>query len=221
MGRSVSGGPSTYTRAAASPTINTSLAAPLPPQLGRSNSSSSQSSFSERERGISPFPRYADTPTSAAFPRAHLAVVPATTFISQPPPPTDGAFANVSAIRRPFYLMRQILASMDGGAYVTPRLYIPKTVWTQSGVKLVAVETKVRMLDLLLTGIEGVERAGNGLLDWRGGDVAREVKGLLGELEGFEGLLEGIQSTLGKKLGYATSGKKVNAVSLPICISVI
>ena len=121
--------------------------------------------------------------------------------------------------------MRQIAASIETGGYITPRLYIPKSLWSQSGVKLVAIETKVRTLDILLTGMEGLEKYDDFLLSPQspldasaGKDFAsRFVK----ELDAFEGFMDGIQSTLSKKLGYSPSAlgnKKVNAVrprSLP------
>lgn len=114
--------------------------------------------------------------------------------------------------------MRQVLQSIEQGAYVTPRLYVPKQMWAQTGVKLVAVETKVRMLDLLLTGLEGVEKAGDGLIrrqdPWHGSLAKSGAANFAKELEDLEGLMGGIQSTLAKKLGYGTSGKKTGGVRL-------
>ncbi|KAK4046522.1 hypothetical protein OIO90_006534 [Microbotryomycetes sp. JL221] len=110
----------------------------------------------------------------------------------------------VSSIRRPFHLLRQILETLEGdGAYVTPRLYVPRRIWSQTGVKLTAIETKVRMLDLLATGLESVRDAAVRWQQGRG-DAATFSK----ELESFDGLMDGIQSTVSKKLGLSSSNKK-------------
>ncbi|SCZ92375.1 BZ3500_MvSof-1268-A1-R1_Chr5-2g07816 [Microbotryum saponariae] len=213
-----------------------------PPSLVRTNSVSSQGSYSERDashRGApSPFWNYLDTFASsrevlngASTGRRSIAAVgeyvpsPANASSLEPSSPTvplaaGGSSSEVGApgttpVRRPFYLMRQILQTIEtDGAYITPTLYIPHQVWSQAGVKLVAVETKVRMLDLLLTGLEAVDKLGKACWRSEGGRSTREAAArLTKELESFEGLTEGIQSTLSKKLGYASTGKKVGTNS--------
>lgn len=72
-------------------------------------------------------------------------------------------------------------------------------MWSQPGVKLVAVETKVRMMDVLGTAVEGIE----------GGEWGRFERGL----EGVEGVLGEVRGTLERKLGYGLGGKKMGAVS--------
>lgn len=117
--------------------------------------------------------------------------------------------------RRPFHLMRLVLATMpssssssSNGGYISEKLFVPAQVWTtQGGMKLVALETKVRMLDLLSTGLDALDRAGRGLLlvptaSASARAVVRQEAERFGrELDSFEGLAEGIQSTLAKKLG--------------------
>lgn len=121
----------------------------------------------------------------------------------------------MSTVRRPFHLLRQIQETLEGeGAYLTPRLYLPRQVWSQAGVKLVAIETKVRMLDLLRGGLEVVNRSGEAWV--RGHSTASTYAR---ELESLDGLMEGIQSTLSKKLGYGPTGKKTGAVSQSKTIS--
>ena len=127
------------------------------------------------------------------------------------PPPAD-------ALRRPYHFLRQLRSSILTGAYLTQRLYVPKQLWQQGSVKLIHIETKVRMLDLLLSGLEGIERLGDLLLldthaNIRPGNASSRVDSanrLAKELESFEGMLDGVQSTLSKKLGYieAPGGKK-------------
>jgi hypothetical protein len=114
--------------------------------------------------------------------------------------------------------LRQLRSSILTGAYLTQRLYVPKQLWQQGSVKLIHIETKVRMLDLLLSGLEGIERLGDLLLldthaNIRPGNASSRVDSanrLAKELESFEGMLDGVQSTLSKKLGYieAPGGKK-------------
>jgi len=144
-----------------------------------------------------------------------------------PSPPQPGAPSSREATlalpsaRRPFHLMRLVAATIpasDGGAgggggYLSERLFVPAHVWTTSaGTKLVAIETKVRMLDLLSSGLDALDRAGRGMLLVPVGSssaaaAAREEAARFAkELESFEGLAEGIQSTLAKKLGVGVIG---------------
>ncbi|GAA5909617.1 hypothetical protein JCM8208_007202 [Rhodotorula glutinis] len=148
-----------------------------------------------------------------------------------PSPPQPGAPSSreatlaLPAVRRPFHLMRLVAATIatsengvgggtsGGGGYLSERLFVPAHVWTTSaGTKLVAIETKVRMLDLLTSGLDALDRAGRGMLLVPVGSssaaaAAREEAARFAkELESFEGLAEGIQSTLAKKLGVGVIG---------------
>ncbi|GAA5967864.1 hypothetical protein JCM21900_003818 [Sporobolomyces salmonicolor] len=188
-----------------------------------------------------------ETPIATAFPSRSsvqtasatglaTAAVPNGVYLSAglPSPPTTTAPSSrettlsITPVRRPFHLMRLVLATMPaspttarasinsatagagggGGAYLSEKLFVPSQIWTtQGGAKLVAIETKVRMLDLLSSGLDSVDKAGRMLLSaalasssgerWARDEAARFGK----ELESFEGLAEGIQSTLAKKLG--------------------
>ncbi|KAM0749854.1 hypothetical protein T439DRAFT_381412 [Meredithblackwellia eburnea MCA 4105] len=227
--RSSSSGPN-FGRKSSVPTP-TALYAPPLPGLNRTNSHSSQGSLSDREglTGISPrLPSpnpsvRAETPMSATFsrfpaPSTSTAGPPTSSlFLANPPPPEPTPTFPLPPLRRPFHLMRQICQSIESGAYITPRLYVPKQMWSQAGVKLVAVETKVRMLDLLLTGLEGADKAGEGLVRlqgfWEGVRAKEGAAAFAKELEDLEGLMSGIQSTLAKKLGYGSSGKKTTGAS--------
>ncbi|GJN94789.1 hypothetical protein Rhopal_007881-T1 [Rhodotorula paludigena] len=148
------------------------------------------------------------------------------------PPPTTGAASSrdtilsIPSVRRPFHLMRLVVATIPsspttshggggggGGGYLSEKLFVPAQVWTtQGGAKLVALETKVRMLDLLSSGLDALDKAGRGMLLVPTGStsaprVARdEAARFVRELDSFEGLAEGIQSTLGKKLGQGVIG---------------
>lgn len=119
--------------------------------------------------------------------------------------------------------MRLVLATMSlssttsTGGYISEKLFLPSAIWrtTQgagAATKLVALETKVRMLDLLSNGLDGVDKAGRGLLlvpieSANATAVARqEADRFARELDSFEGLAEGVQSTLAKKLGPGVVG---------------
>lgn len=147
----------------------------------------------------------AETPTSAAFAKTTSSTTIHSTS-SPPPVPSDMSPSSpISPVRRPFQLMRRLRASINQGAYVSAKLYVPKQVWAQAGVKLSAVETKIRMVELLISGLEGVERAGDAA--HFGGNASGT--GMKKELDAFDGLLDGIQSTLAKKLGFSdVKGKK-------------
>ncbi|GAA5878665.1 hypothetical protein JCM8547_005114 [Rhodosporidiobolus lusitaniae] len=180
-----------------------------------------------------------ETPTSSVFPRhgqhpsqsapAGGAAGPyLASGLPSPPaassPSSREATLSIPPVRRPFHLMRLVVATIpssssarDSGAtaggYLSERLFVPSQVWTtQGGAKLVAIETKVRMLDLLSTGLDALDKAGRGLLlipvqSSAASRAARDEALRFGrELEAFEGLAEGIQSTLGKKLGTGVVG---------------
>lgn len=189
----------------------TSLNAPSlgAPSLGRSPSASSigsSASSSYPRRRVRPsFSGHASSQSvssSGVYLSAGLA--------NHPPPDATSREATLAIhpARRPFHLMRLVLSTMppSAGGYVSEKLFIPAQIWTTSaGAKLVALETKVRMLDLLGTGLDALERAGRGLLlvptaSASARAVARqEADRFARELDGFEGLTEGVQSTLVRK----------------------
>lgn len=200
--------------------------------LSRTVSNGSQTSFGTNRGGSS----VTGSP-SQAYSRDRLDGPPSSTLSTFPsrtsgvesaflcfaaPPPFDASEPLVSGVRRPFYLMRLIAGSIETGGYITPRLYVPKELWSQAGVKLVALETKVRMLDLLYTGLDGFERFDELLLrqnsDARG--TREQAVRMVQELDAFGDLQDMIQTTLFKKLGYSptAAGKKVNAVSYSLTV---
>lgn len=116
---------------------------------------------------------------------------------------------------RPFHLMRQLHLSIVRGAYVTKRMYIPKEMWIQQSAKLMSLEAKIRMLEVVATGIDGLEKGGEPLLVPPGGqpglavvNAARFAK----QLEDFAALLVEVQNSLAKKLSFleTVAGKKAN-----------
>ena len=156
-----------------------------------------------------------DTPaSSSAFTSVSTESVAQMQMPDYAPPPRNSA-------RRPYYFLQQVAASMDGhyaGAYLTPRLFLPTGMWSQSGIKLVHVEAKVRALEGLLTSLESIDRAGSDILDTARGafcpNPTESARRLLRELEAFDALCDDVQATLAKKLPYIDlpGGKKNSAV---------
>ncbi|PWZ02662.1 hypothetical protein BCV70DRAFT_196905 [Testicularia cyperi] len=109
------------------------------------------------------------------------------------------------ALLRPFCVMEQLLLSIQRGAPVTERLYVPQAVWMQSGVKLIAVEAKVRAIEMLVTGMETVERSGEPLLLPLGSNAGLETSNatrFLKQLDIFETLTVDVHNLLAKKLPF-------------------
>ncbi|KAK0558498.1 hypothetical protein OC844_005106 [Tilletia horrida] len=116
--------------------------------------------------------------------------------------------ANV--IMRPFYVLRQIQTSLSNGAHLTRKLYAPKNLWDsasqQSGpAKIALLDLKVRMLDLVATGMEPVEAGGKALLQppiiSQPGLLAMQATKFARQLDEFELLLMDVQNTLAQKMG--------------------
>lgn len=109
------------------------------------------------------------------------------------------------ALLRPYFVMQQLMLSIQQGAQLTDRLFVPQTLWMQAGVRLSAVETKIRAIELLASGIEAVERGGEALLLPLGSNAGSETSfasRFLRQLEDFEGLLVAVQSNLARKLSF-------------------
>ena len=51
-----------------------------------------------------------------------------------------------SLARRPYWIMRLVRQTVLQGGHLTPRLYVPKGVWAQVGVKFSGFAPKVRSL---------------------------------------------------------------------------
>ena len=109
---------------------------------------------------------------------------------------------------RPFHIMEQLRLSIVSGAQITDRLYLSRSVWRQVGVKLVSVETKVRAIELLLSGLESVEKGGEALLLPLGSGAGLETSNasrFVKCLDEWEGLMADVQAMLAKKLTFLDS----------------
>lgn len=106
---------------------------------------------------------------------------------------------------RPFFIMTRLRTSILSGAQVTDRLYLPSALWRQGGVKLLSVESKTRVIELLLTGLETVEKGGEPLLMPLGSGAGLETSNasrFVKQLDEFEVLMGEVQSILAKKLPF-------------------
>ncbi|CAM9481627.1 unnamed protein product [Phaeothamnion confervicola] len=52
--------------------------------------------------------------------------------------------------RRPYWIMRLVMQTIEQGGYITPRLFAPRGVWTQVGVKFTGFAQKVNAMEALL-----------------------------------------------------------------------
>nr|CDI51307.1 hypothetical protein BN887_03354 [Melanopsichium pennsylvanicum 4] len=121
------------------------------------------------------------------------------------PPPHSTLPTAPHVLLRPFFVLNQLHRSMISGAQITPRLYLPSTVWRQAGVKLVSVETKMRAIESLLNGLKSVEKGGEALLirlGSGGGLETLNANRFLKCLAEWEALLVEVQNSLARKLPF-------------------
>lgn len=123
-------------------------------------------------------------------------------------------------LHRPFHLLRQLRSTIisPSGGYATRRLHIPREVWSQGGAKLASLETKVKVVELLVFQLKTVEAAGMGfLLDNHGVAQGRAAhQDFVKALDDLDGLFDECQKMLAKKLGLSlvgAKGKKLAGVS--------
>ncbi|KAI0226321.1 hypothetical protein L0F63_003138 [Massospora cicadina] len=104
----------------------------------------------------------------------------------------------ISSDLKVFWLMRSLERSMTSGGYVSRKLYIPKSVWFQSGVRLQAIEIKVQSCGLVA----------DYLVRFKGLEVA-DTANILKELEGLDALLNTVQIGLSKRLPFIEPLRRV------------
>lgn len=85
----------------------------------------------------------------------------------------------------------QTIAHPRGG-YITTRLFVPKGVWQQKGVKIKALDDKISACDLVSAALAKLTIIQNGP-----GDIVA----IFEEMQSLEGVLDRVQAILGKKLG--------------------
>jgi len=111
---------------------------------------------------------------------------------------------------KPFWLMRVLSKTIKSGSYLTPRLYIPKTIWQQTGCKFTAVDQKIKSLEELLESLQNLKKYSteNGNLPFDKNNIETVSK----EIDGFCAQLDVIQNALHFHLSFIPEIKieKVN-----------
>ncbi|KAF9435849.1 hypothetical protein BGZ76_005397 [Entomortierella beljakovae] len=134
-----------------------------------------------------------------------------------PPPfvdqaPTDPYF-------RGFWLMRKLEQTMTSGGFLTKRMYVPRTIWYQSLVRLPAADTKISVCQTLITLFNKLSKQGqSGQLNLAiesGPEGDTERGALLKELDALETAATQVQSKLSKKLSFIPRPGK-NGLNLTI-----
>ncbi|CAI2163092.1 5909_t:CDS:2 [Funneliformis geosporum] len=98
----------------------------------------------------------------------------------------------------PFWLMKKLERTMTTGGYLTPKLFIPRNLWLQGHVKLVAIDTKMSSCEVVSTCLMKLSKT-----------TYNDMDKLAKELECIDPILEGLQNSLARKLNYveSTNGK--------------
>lgn len=122
------------------------------------------------------------------------------------PEPTDLNMPKEKCLR-PFHTMKRLSTSIEKGSYLTEKLFLPKDLWQQNvgASRLSAVDTKIRMVDLMSTSMESVENCGRFLLHElsfnQPGTMAIHVAKFVKVLDEVDIVMMEVQHTLTKKLG--------------------
>ncbi|GAA5953609.1 hypothetical protein JCM3765_006917 [Sporobolomyces pararoseus] len=250
---STTAGSSSSNRKPLIPTPTSLNAPPFPSTLGRSNSSSSVGSSASGRYSDRSLPPPVPSTTPGTSLHSNYQNSSTTTpggggggsnFGGIPLPPNRSSASSretvlsIPPVRRPFHLMRLVLATMPtsnsatspsasrssvisivpqgsggGGGYLSEKLYVPSQIWSIPGSRLVSLETKVRMMEIVLSSLSSLSQVGQSLLSPALANTARnsgsggerwcldEAGRFMKELESFEGVVEGVQNTLSKKLG--------------------
>jgi hypothetical protein len=100
---------------------------------------------------------------------------------------------------RPYWLMRILLKTIQAGGYLTPQIYIPKSLWFQSGIKFSEINTKIVSCSAI----------NESLIKLKILNINNENENiLLKELENFNNQLGKIQNSLSKFLPYIPEYKQ-------------
>jgi len=103
-------------------------------------------------------------------------------------PPADITF-------RPFWVMKVMAKTVQSGGFLTPKIYVPKSVWFQDGMKFLALRTK----------IESCAAINESLLKMK--EIPIDDPEVAKELELFCTLLGSIQNTLAKTMYFISEYK--------------
>eukprot|EP01111_Echinosteliopsis_oligospora_P005993 TRINITY_DN1984_c0_g1_i1.p1 TRINITY_DN1984_c0_g1~~TRINITY_DN1984_c0_g1_i1.p1 ORF type:complete len:332 (+),score=79.80 TRINITY_DN1984_c0_g1_i1:155-1150(+) len=109
--------------------------------------------------------------------------------LPEPPPST--------LVFRPYWLMRVWARTLTSGGYLTAKVYLPKSLWYQTGCKFSALQTKVQSLEAVLDALTKLKEVGRTNVD----TVDKE-------LDSFCSSLDTIQNSLHFHLSFVAEVKK-------------
>jgi hypothetical protein len=135
-------------------------------------------------------------------------------FLNPPnQPPSPGADDSCSpsslepcpepTILRPFWMLRCIAGVLNQprGGFLTTRLFVPRQIWMNRTVKFKSVEDKIANCDLLTAALGKLSK-----VDTYDADAVLE------ELQGFEEVMERVQTVLIKRLGSEVGVQALSAL---------
>ncbi|KAH3760241.1 hypothetical protein Pelo_7961 [Pelomyxa schiedti] len=131
------------------------------------------------------------------------------------PPPESAAFEPIAFVKpppeipcedlvKPFHMMKTLLTTMTTGGFLTPKLYIPSTVWNQRDVKLTAVQAKLAACYPVIESLQRLQ-----LLSPEPNDMVFQ------ELTTFSASCDVIQNTLSQHLGCISGKTKADPPGQP------
>ncbi|KAK9696375.1 hypothetical protein K7432_012504 [Basidiobolus ranarum] len=114
---------------------------------------------------------------------------------------------------QPFWLMRCFERSMVSGGFISNKMYIPRSLWYQSGARLSAIEAKISACELITATLYNMALSLGQNIPPTSTTPATHFKELdivilLKELESFDTVLYSVQNNLAKKLSFIESIKK-------------
>jgi hypothetical protein len=101
-----------------------------------------------------------------------------------------------SLLLRPYWLLRVLRKVINQGGYLSPKIFVPKLVWSQYGVKFTGLSAKTFAFEQLLIAIKGRELLAECVSDHE--DLSHFVV----ELRSLSKDLMQLQNNLSKPLTY-------------------
>ena len=131
-------------------------------------------------------------------------------FIAQPLPVYDeqASAPPAATVLRPFWMMHLLSQSMQSGAYITPSIYVSKSIWLQDGATTVVagIGPKVKYLSVLCELLHDVQLLSHS-------DPRKFAKGLDEFLQGADECYNLFAQEVGKK--GANSGAGADGAPMP------
>lgn len=107
-----------------------------------------------------------------------------------------------NALYRPYWLMKMLGQTMTRGGYMTPKLYVTRQVWFQSGAKFTAIETKFTTCETILIWLQKLKD-----------ETIADANKIAKELDEFSVQLDTAQNSLARKLKFINEIKQEKTMS--------